>query len=318
MTATAEAVLPPRSHNLPDDVMVLVAENPGLPLTDHDVREALFDAVEQQVAQFVADVKTEAGRKDISRRAREIGSLKTRIDDAGKDMTEGWRRQTNAVNAERNVVKSRLEALRDRLEKPLADWKRAEDQRQSIIRNTIDAISNSTQGLHAIPASAIALRIEQVEATRFDPAIFIEGTMAAEDTRAAALSTLRDAHAAAQRHEQQEAELRAARERAAELEREQAERVAEAERTAAAERARAEAAERDAAAEREQRIAEERAREQAREQEKARQRDVEHRTRIQSEAAAGLMAATGLSEGRAVAIVTAIAAGNVPHVAIQF
>lgn len=328
-----------RDHNLPDDIKMLVIDQPGLPLTDADTRARLLAQLEREAGEFKGDVSTEAGRKEIARKGRELASLRTRIDEAGKRMTEEWRLKTAEVNAERNAVKAALTAFQDRIEAPLDAWKQAEAERSAKCDRILDRIKQSTVGLIGKDSASIKAIITDVEAITFDPAIFTEGTMAAEDAKDAALRDLRIAHTQAhereerdreleqlrqQQREREEADRRAAAQADAERrQREAAEAAAAAAARKAEEQAQSEARARIAAAEAEAEQERQKARdlEAARQREideaEQRQRDQQHRARIHAEAKGGLIAA-GLTEKRAGELVLVIAAGSIPHVSIQY
>lgn len=76
------------------------------------------------------DVTTVKGRTAIASLARsKVASAKTQIIAAGKKLTEEWREQTKAVNADCKLVETRLDALRDEVRAPLTKYEDAEKNR---------------------------------------------------------------------------------------------------------------------------------------------------------------------------------------------
>ncbi len=267
---TAGPGIAPRDHNLPsgDELLLLVAREPELALTDTTIRDGLIAALRQTIADAPTSTETDADRKAIREAGRKVSSYKSAINTARLAKTKGLRDEVAAINAVGSEVDGELQALQDSVEAPLKAWKVAEDQRLATIDRTRATILSTTTSLHALPSSAIAERIAQVEAIEFPAAIFKEGTMAIEDERDDVLRQLRDAKAVAESREAQEAELaqlRAEREERAQAE---AKRIADelaAKEAADREAARLAKAERDAAeaAAREKEASDRRVREEA-------------------------------------------------------
>jgi hypothetical protein len=91
--------------------------------------DPLIEKIEQEVTSEVYDVTTEEGRKRIASVAYKIAKAKNTLDKLGKNLTEEWQRQTQAVNAERRRVWDRLELLQDKVRLPLTEYENREKQR---------------------------------------------------------------------------------------------------------------------------------------------------------------------------------------------
>lgn len=198
-----------RDHNLPsgDELLVMVSKDPALPLTDSAILDRLVEALQQVTADAPKSTDTDADRKAIREAGRKISAYRSAIDKARLATTKGLRDQVAAINAVGQEVEARLSALQDSVEKPLKDWQESERVRLATIDRTRNTILAAAQNLHALPSSAIAERIAQVEAIEFPAAVFVEGTMAIEDDRATVLRQLGEAKAVAEQREAQEAEL---------------------------------------------------------------------------------------------------------------
>ena len=349
----------PRDHNLPtgDEVLVMVAKDPSLPLTDDAIRDALIAKLAADVDAHEPDTSTEAGRKAIREIERRISGVKSNIGDAGLKLTKDLRDKVAAINAVRDDVKTALQQLQDRVAGPLTAWKAAEEARQVEVQRVNDRLNAMIRHDAFTDSATIIARIAEAETMAFDPAIFSEGTNAIEELRDKVLTKLREMKASAEASEAQQRELEQLRAEAAERARADAEREAEEqrkhedvkqqaeaarrveqERARIAEQARldaeaeaqrkideanerAAAAEREAQAEREriaqQARADEAARQRKADEDAARQRDQQHRAKIHAEAK-GALIECGLTERKAGQLVLAIAAGSVPHVSIEY
>lgn len=270
------------------------------------------------------DTSTALGRKAIASSAYRVAQTKTYLDGVGKEITDKLKELPKIVDANRKYARETLDALRDKVRKPLTDWE-AEQER-------IEAEKKAAE-------EAIKLREEIERCHELALLMNAEYDRKKEDERKAA-------EAARIEHERKiaEAAAEAARlqaEAIARLAREQAER-AKIEAELAAQRAKEEArlavekAEREKmeaeirhkleleAAER--KVKEEQQRKEAEakrlaDEETEKQRlqaaNKEHRRKINMEILADLMAA-GISEEDSKRIIVHIANGQVRHLTIDY
>ena len=258
----AEAAL----KNMPDDISALVETDPVMVLTDVKTYEQFYAHIKAEIAASEPDVSTDAGRKKIKSLAYKITRSKTAIDEAGKSLTEEWRKLTNQVNAQRKRVREDLEALAAEARQPVTEWEEAEQRRVENVAGFFEEIRAYRILEHGESSESIKRHLEGIEGMAVDPSIMMDRTGEAENALQAARDYLAEALAAAEKAEADARELerlRAENEARVKAEREAAEK-AERERIAkeAAERAEAEAKRREEeAAERaraeEKRLAEE-------------------------------------------------------------
>lgn len=105
--------------------------------------DSLMAIVEGEMEKFRAanhDVNTEAGRKAIGRMDRLLASSKVGVDELRKDFTLELRNKVDAINAEGNRFKARMEELQDEVSKPLEAWKQKEKDRVEALNRRIEAI----------------------------------------------------------------------------------------------------------------------------------------------------------------------------------
>ncbi|MGO4672947.1 hypothetical protein AB4Z40_08615 [Bosea sp. 2YAB26] len=344
----AQAALATIGHNSAT-YLHMVETDPAIIYRDDEALPGLVAEIDKLIADTVGEVATKKGREAIASLAHSISRRKTPILDAGKKLTEDWRKKTGEVNSRKSMVERYLDDLRDKARAPLDAWEAREKSRQVRVETALSTLRQAA----VVPAHYGLQNFDEdvamVEGIVIDDD-FGDQRDAAEDLKVEALTALRAGRANFLKVEAEREEL--ARLRAAEEERERAAREAEAQRQAEeAERARTAAAEKRAAEEAAAQVqavadaamAEERRK--AREAEAAlaaeqqrqrdakvaeerrvadeaaalarRQADVAHKGKIMGEAKVAIMTC-GVDESAAKQIVLAICAGSIPHTSISF
>ncbi|NUB24298.1 hypothetical protein [Azospirillum brasilense] len=323
--STELAVLPPAL--VPATVFAPGGVETILTKLEADVRTAAKDL----------DISTDKGRKAIASLAYKVARSKTALDDMGKGLVEETKKQVALIDADRRVIRDRLDALKDEVRRPLDEYEAAEKAR--IERHESGIVRIQAMPLFSGERSTDDIAARLAETKAIDTTGFQEFTARADKAKETAVATLtaalensraRDAERAELERLRQEAAERAAREEAERIEREKQEaaaraaeqaerdrieaaRRAEEDRKAAEERARQR--EEAAARQERQRIEDERRAEE--EAQRRREADRTHRATVNNAAVSALVTA-GLSDAAAKAAITAIAKGSVPHVAIAY
>lgn len=234
----------------------------------------MIERIETEVRSFAPDLSTTKSRKEIASLAYRVARSKTALDDAGKGLTEEARKQIEAVNAERKVIRDRLDALRDEVRKPLDEWEATEEARKAAHREALIAL-NGDRTDWSMPSADIQEILTEIEATKIGEA-WEEFAGMAEEAKAAAIKKIKADLTAAKGREEQATELARLRaeaeEREAQAAKLEAERIAK-EKAEEAEREKARKAEE---AEREKaRKAEERERKKEEDARRAKEREIE-------------------------------------------
>lgn len=302
---------------------------------DAEAMQSLIDQVAGLVLPIVPDLSTVTSRKAIATLARKVASTKVVIDDAGKELVAGIKKQSAAIDAQRKLARDKLDALRDQVRQPLTDWeaeeeRKAEADRQAA-REAFEAEERRRQEDLAEREAELNRRQaeldrkeqeerDRVAAEKAEQQRQEAEQRAADEARrhaeAEAAQRIADAEAAAQRAEDERA--------AAELAAQQQAELAEQRRIDAARKAEEDKAAAVAEAQRQAELAAQRAEQQRqaedhrrREDDARRAADVEHRRAINGAALAALIA-EGLAEDVAKSAITAIIAGRVPAVTITY
>lgn len=294
-TASTDLALP-----LPSDAETLFAKPEAV--------IGLIEKIEAEVRSYAPDLSTKKGRDAIASLAHKVSKSKTYLDGEGKKLTEDMKRQVSAVDAQRKVIRDRLDALRDEARAPLTKWEADEEARIAGLKGRLKRLVEAAPSEDT--AAAYAAMIGRVEAVQADES-WHEFAGLADQAKSATLARLRSRHEALATIEAERAELahlraeneRLAAEKAerdrieaeriererAELEAREAEAVRvrdaeEAERRRAAEAERIEREKAEAAA-RAAREAEERAARQRAEDEERHRRELAEAMRREEEAA---------------------------------
>ena len=265
-----------------DDYSLTVADSGNLQqfFADGENLQKVADRIETLARGLVADVSTKEGVSQIKTAARQIASVKKKVDDLGKTVVAELKALPKIIDKNRADFRERMERLQEEIRRPVTDI----EERQKAI----DDIKGTHFACAACNSQELAAKIEELETQRAAVTAEVwkeayEEVLKAFDAEIGALSTMKSAAEKRDEDARRLAELEAKQAEADRIIREQkikeeAERKAreEAEAMAAAEKARlerekAEAERKAAEAERARQEAEERARREAmqREQERA-------------------------------------------------
>lgn len=265
-----------------DDYSLIVAESGNLQqfFADGENLQKVADRIETLARGLVADVSTKEGISQIKTAARQIASVKKKVDDLGKTVVAELKALPKIIDKNRADFRERMESLQEEIRRPVTDI----EERQKAI----DDIKGTHFACAACNSQELAAKIDELETQRAAVTAEVwkeayEEVLKAFDSEIGALSTMKSAAEKREEDARRLAELEAKQAEADRIIREQkikeeAERKAreEAEARAAAEKARlerekAEAERKAAEAERARQEAEERARRESmqREQERA-------------------------------------------------
>ncbi|HLP31637.1 MAG TPA: hypothetical protein VK150_09760, partial [Geothrix sp.] len=179
--------------------------------------DAVIEAITIMALKHKPDVTTDRGRKALASVAYKIAQCKTRLDDAGKELVDDLKALPKAVDANRKAMRDRLDALKDRVRKPLTDWE-ADQERQ---RQFVADIQVTPMQLQGAPAALIQESIEGLKARDLSQAPdWAEEALRAQQL---ALKDLEEMLAARKKADADAAELARLREAQAERERQEAE-----------------------------------------------------------------------------------------------
>lgn len=204
--------------------------------------DGLYNVVENKARALVADVTTKEGVSQIKSTARQIASIKKRVDDLGKDVVAELKDLPKQIDANRKKWREDMEALQEEIRKPVTEIENRQAEIEEI-RATHGKLALS--GSEEIKAAIESL--DKIELTDDKWKESLEDATAAVTSEKSALEVMLNAALKKEAEARELEELRKKQEEAERIIREQkireeAERKAreEAETRAAAEKARLE------------------------------------------------------------------------------
>ena len=227
-----------------DDYSVIVADPDRLLeiFKDAPKLEAIYSRIEKMALGLVADVTTKEGISQIKTCARQIASVKAKIDDAGKKVKAELNKLPLVIDENRRKFREKMEALQEEIRRPVTEIEEREKEIEDIkAMHLAVAMSGS---------AIIKQQLEKVKAIELTAEKWKESLAKAEKAVAGEISALNLMIGEAEKREEEARELEELRRKKEEAERiireqkikEEAERraKAEAEARSAAEKARLE------------------------------------------------------------------------------
>lgn len=232
--------------------------------------DGLYNVVQAKARALVADVTTKEGVSQIKSTARQIASIKKRVDDIGKDVVAELKDLPKQIDANRKKWREDMEALQEEIRKPVTEIENRQAEIEEIRATHGKLVLSGSEEIKAAIET-----LDQIELTDDKWKESLEDASAAVTSEKNALEVMLKAALKKEAEARELEELRKKQEEAERIIREQkireeAERKAreEAEARAAAERARLE---------REKQEAERKAAEAERAAQEAREREAEAR-----------------------------------------
>lgn len=91
--------------------------------------EGIISKLETEVRAIERDITTPDGREAVKSLAYKVARSKTALDEMGKELVADIKKKSGAIDAERRVIRERLDALRDEVRGPLTAWEDSEGER---------------------------------------------------------------------------------------------------------------------------------------------------------------------------------------------
>ncbi len=248
-----------------------------------------IDLVKAEVEGEVPDLTTRKGRERIASLAAKVSKSKTAVEKPGRDYLRRLKEMPKVVEAELREFVTKMDALRDETRRPLTEWEQAEAERVKGHEMRMLGLRAEASDLGSLNTEELLSSIARVESVALDDS-WEEFAAEAGQVKDQVLAALREALAARQKYEAEQAELARLRREAEERAEQDRIRLAQ-EAAVEAERQRVaqqQQAEREAAARREQELLDQAAA-QEREAENQRlqlklQAEQAERARVQAEA----------------------------------
>lgn len=133
------------------DYTVTVTMKEGLTafFTDGKNLDELFAGIEKTARGLVADPLTKEGASQIKGCARQLASLKKRIDELGKDVVAELKALPNVIDNNRKKFREDMEALQDEIRRPVTEIEEREDAIKDIVGTHIACSGLTSEELAA-------------------------------------------------------------------------------------------------------------------------------------------------------------------------
>lgn len=129
--------------------------------------DPLLDKIKEMVANFVPDMTTEKGRKEIASLAYKIAQSKTALDNMGKDLVAEKKKETSLVDAERRRIRDELDTLKESVRAPLTKWEEEEKSRIELCRMLIESMqetaNNCAQNWQTMPIEQMRADLDGIQ-----------------------------------------------------------------------------------------------------------------------------------------------------------
>lgn len=232
--------------------------------------DGLYNVVETKARALVADVTTKEGKSQIKSTARQIASIKKRVDDIGKDVVAELKDLPKQIDANRKKWREDMEALQDEIRKPVTEIENRQKEIDEIRATHGKLVLSGSEEIKAAIET-----IDKIELTGDKWKESLEDATAAVTAEKNALEVMLKAALKKEAEARELEELRKKQEEAERIIREQ--KISEEAERKAREEAEARAAAEKARLEREKAEAERKAAEAERAAQEAREREAEAR-----------------------------------------
>lgn len=163
--------------------------------------DGLYSVIEKKARGLVADPTTKDGASQIKSAARQLASVKKRIDEIGKDVVAELKALPNVIDDNRKKFRKDMEALQDEIRRPVTEIEEREDAIKDIVETHI-ACSGLT-------SEELATKIGEMEKAMagLKPETWKESYDAAVKAYRGEISALKLLKETAEKREQEQREL---------------------------------------------------------------------------------------------------------------
>jgi hypothetical protein len=109
--------------------LIVIEKINAIELFTGDKVDPLLEEITKKAKEFVPDISTDAGRKEIASFAYKVARTKTTLDDLGKNLVARWKEDAKRVDSVRKHIRDYLDDLKDEVRKPLTEFEAAEQKR---------------------------------------------------------------------------------------------------------------------------------------------------------------------------------------------
>ena len=117
-----------------DQLVVIEKKNIMQTFTQDKGLDPYVKMIKDKVKNHEYDTETQKGRDDIKSLAHNVAKSKVYLDDLGKDLVAGWKKQSANVDKARKAMRDELIALKEEARQPLTDWEAEAEEKERIFQ----------------------------------------------------------------------------------------------------------------------------------------------------------------------------------------
>jgi len=137
--------------------------------------DQIIRLITEKMDGVVFDLTTVKGKKDCASAARKVASSKVFLDNLGKTLVADWKEKAKVVDNQRAKIRDSLDALRDKIRKPLTDLEAAEEAKKKAIADRlkvlVDARNVNGLGINLLTERLFAIADEKLTFERFEDSL---------------------------------------------------------------------------------------------------------------------------------------------------
>jgi len=189
-----------------NELIVIPKETALEVFTQTNGLDSYIRQIEDEVNSFVPDISTAKSRAEIASKAAKVVRIKTQIDGIGKELVDRLKEQPKLVDAERKRMRDKLDALKDRVRKPLTEWENAEKSRIAEIKSVLEIMKQIPDA--GFGSVAIASHLKRLKSTVIAKERFMEFTEDAAVIKDEYVERCERLLAQVEKHEEEQKELK--------------------------------------------------------------------------------------------------------------
>lgn len=134
-------------ENNTNNLLVAIDNSNPLQIFTEGGADSILKGIEDIVNAFVPDVSSQKGRDEIKSIAHKVARSKTMLDGLGKDLVSDWKNKSKLVDKERKAVRDKLDAIKEKVRRPLTEYEQAQEARIQLRKDKIQDIQDIISSL---------------------------------------------------------------------------------------------------------------------------------------------------------------------------
>lgn len=120
-----------------------------------DLLEPFVNQVDEWSKTVPQDISTVSGRSQIKSEAFRVAKLKAALEKIGMEESRNAKEIPKLIDANRRILKERLESIQLRVRQPLTDWEQEQERKQAEISAYLDDFTAIAENIDASNSGSI-------------------------------------------------------------------------------------------------------------------------------------------------------------------